>query len=202
LTRNNKIIGRAAYIIAVVVFFINCTQVNAQVKSHTKFWKWTTWTLLQAIPSVSYFEDRNQNNTRLKFGLQWQVIPFSYTFRVNKYLSNLNFFFIRPVKRFSGSAELFFEPDYITGDFKYADLKKFMFQSGVRTILPAAQDGEYLAFSLGAGYYYQRLKTSELKDGMTIEGGVYSFFGMLGLKFNYNVNAPSRYVISLYIKYY
>jgi hypothetical protein len=174
----------------------------AQVKSNNEFWKWTTWAVLQGIPSITFYEDRDQNNSWAKFGLQWQVIPISYTFHVNKYLSNYNFFFIRPVKRFSGSVELFFEPDYITGDFKYSDLKKFMFQSGTRVVLPVAQGGEYLSFSLGAGYYYQKSNTTGVNDGMTYEGAVYSFYGMLGLKFNYNVNAPSRYGISLYIKYY
>lgn len=174
----------------------------SQVKSNNEFWKWTTWTVLQALPSITYYDDRDQNNSSVKFGFQWQVIPFSYTFRVNKYLSKYNFFFIRPVKRFSGSLEIFFEPDYVIGEFKYSDLKKFMFQSGTRVILPVAQGGEYLSFSVGAGYYYQRSNTTGVNDGVTYEGAVYSFFGMLGLKFNYNVNAPSRYNISLYIKYY
>jgi hypothetical protein len=164
--------------------------------------KWTTWALLQGIPSITYYEDKNESNSRLKFGLEWQMIPFSYSFNMNKYVSKLNFFYIDPVKRFSGSAELFFQPEYITGEFKYAGLKKFMLKSGARVVIPAAQMGEYLCFSLGTGYYYQRTNDNILKGGITYEGAVYSFFGMLGLKFNYNQNASSRYNIGLYFKYY
>jgi len=190
------------------VFLISILLLLGNVSSYTQprtpnpFLEWTTWALLQAVPSVTYFEDRNPDNSRLKFGLQWQVIPFSYSFNMNKYVSKYNFFFINPVKRFSGSVELFFQPEYATGNFKYADLKKFMFKTGARVVIPLAQMGEYLSFSLGSGYYYQRTNENDIKGGITYEAAVYSFFGMLGLKFNYNQNAPSRYTLGLYFKYY
>ncbi|MGH2575849.1 MAG: hypothetical protein ACRDFC_09145 [Ignavibacteria bacterium] len=176
--------------------------INAQIKSNNEFWKWTTWTILQTVPSITYFEDRNEKESRLKFGLEWQIIPFAYSFNSNKYVSKLQFFYIKPPKRFSGSAELFFQPQYVTGEFKYSPLKKFMFKSGMRLIFPVAQRGEYLSFSLGLGYYYQKTLSGERVDGMTYEAAVYTFFGMLGLKFNYNQNAQSRYNIGLYFKYY
>lgn len=154
------------------------------------------------MPSVTYYEDRGENNSRLKLGLQWQITPVSYSFNTNKYVSNFNFFFIRPVKRFSGSVELFFQPEYIPGEFKYSDLKKFMFKSGARVVLPLWQKGEYLSFSLGAGYNYQKMESGEIKNGVTYETGLYSFFGMLGIKFNYNTNSLSRYNIGMYFKYY
>jgi hypothetical protein len=158
--------------------------------------------LLQAIPSPSFFEDRNNTGTRLKFGFEWQVIPLSYSFGANEYVSPISSFFIRPVKRFSGSAETFFEPSLTIGDYKFADLKKFSYKTGVRLVLPVAQKGEYFALSLGAGYYSQKRKNGELTDGMTYQAGIYTMFGMVGLKFNYNQNADSRYNITLYIKYY
>ena len=185
-----------------IALFVLQQDVFSQPKQPNPFIKWTTWTILQGVPSVTYFEDRNETNSRLKFGLQWQVIPFSYSFNMNRYVSPLNFFYIDPVKRFSGSAELFFQPEYITGDFKYADLRKFMFKSGARLVLPAAQMGEYLSYSLGIGYYYQKTNENSVKGGVTYEAAVYSFFGILGLKFNYNQNAVSRYNIGLYFKYY
>jgi hypothetical protein len=175
---------------------------QCQVKSNNAFWKWTSWALLQTVPSVTFYEDRNAINKGLKFGLQWQVIPLSYSFNSNKYVSPLSTFFIRPSKRFSGSAELFFQPEFIPGGFKNADLKKFMFKSGGRAIFPLAHSGEYLAFSIGAGYYRQTLNSGTVSDGITYEAAVYSFYGMLGLKFNYNQNAVSRYNIGLYFKYY
>lgn len=173
-----------------------------QVKSANGFWKWTTWTLLQGLPTVSFYEDRNQSNSRLKFGLEWQVTPVSVAFNSNKYVSRFNFFYINPVKRFSGSAELFFQPEIIPGGFKYADLQKFMFKTGARVVVPLWQGGEYLSFSLGSGYSYQKTTGGEIKGSVTYESALYVFYGMLGLKFNYNPNAPGMYNFGLYIKYY
>jgi hypothetical protein len=173
----------------------------SQLKNENIILKWGSWALLQGIPSPTLYEDRNDNSSKLRFGLQWQVIPISYSFNANKYVSNFNFFHIKPNKRFSGSAETFFEPAYIPGGFKNNDLKKFMYKAGVRILFPVSHRGEYLSFSLGAGYYSQKT-SSQLYDGITYEAGVYSFFGMMGLKFNYNQNALSRYNLSLYIKYY
>lgn len=186
-----------------ILIFLICGPCSfSQVKETNEFLKWSTWVLMQAIPSVNYYEDRDNDNTRIKFGMQWQVIPFSYSFSTNKYVSPVSSFFIRPVKRFSGSAEIFFQPEFIPGGFKYAELKKFMFKTGVRTVIPVFHRGEYLAFSLGTGYYRQKDNQNNIIDGITYEAVVYSFFGMLGLKVNYNQNAASRYNFGLYFKYY
>ncbi|MCI0449520.1 MAG: hypothetical protein L0Y79_07015 [Chlorobi bacterium] len=174
----------------------------SQLKSANEVWKWTTWTLLQAIPSPTYFDDRGEDNSKLKFGLEWQVIPFSYSFNTNKYVSKLNFFYIIPAKRFSGSAELFFEPSYIPGGFKYSELKKFMYKAGARIVFPVSHKGEYFAFSFGAGYYSQKTVSGELVDGPTYEACAYTLFGMLGLKFNYNQKSSSRYNFGIYFKYF
>lgn len=175
---------------------------HAQLKSENPFLKWTTWALLQTIPSPVWIEDRSFQNSKYKFALQWQVIPLSYTFKPNKYLSGFNFFFIKPVKRYSGSAELYFQPTLVTGNFKHSDLNKFIFNTGGRIIFPVAHRGEILALSLGAGYTYQKNSLDEMKGGITFEAGIFSFFGMLGLKFNYSPKAQSRYNFGFYIKYY
>jgi hypothetical protein len=180
---------------------INSNNSYGQLKNENFLLKWGSWALLQGIPSPTFYEDRNDNSSKLRFGLQWQVIPISYSFNANKYVSNFNFFHIKPNKRFSGSAETFFEPVFIPGGFKNNDLKKFMYKAGVRILFSVSHRGEYLSFSLGAGYYSQKT-SSQLYDGITYEAGVYSFYGMMGLKFNYNQNALSRYNLSLYIKYY
>lgn len=174
----------------------------SQVKTKNPFIKYGTWALLQAVPSPQFFEDTDGKVTKLKFGLEWQVIPVSYSFNTNKFLSKFNVFLINPVKRFTGSVETFFEPAIVTGEFKYAGLKKFMYKAGARIVLPAAQEGEYLAFSMGAGYYRQTGINGNKIDGVTYEAALYSFFGMLGLKFNYNQNALSRYNFGIYFKYY
>lgn len=185
-----------------ILLILMQTMVFSQVEDENFLLKYGTWALLQAVPSPTFFEDRNDENSRLRFGFEWQVIPFSYSFNTNKYVSKVNFFFIKPVKRFTGSAEIFFEPALMTGDFKYAGLKKFMYKTGARIVLPVAHKGEYLALSFGAGYYSQKTTSGTLVDGVTYEGAIYTMFGMLGLKFNYNQKAVSRYNIGLYIKYY
>lgn len=198
--KNNKLRIRAI-ISLVFASLVLTVSSNAQLKDENLMIKWTSWALLQAIPSPGFYEDRNENESGLKFGLEWQVIPISYSFNANKYVSDFSFLHIKPNKRFSGSAEVFFEPAIVPGGFKRSDLNKFSYKIGVRTVIPVFHRGEYLSFSLGAGYYRQSSPADKF-DGITYEGGVYSFFGMMGLKFNYNQNAVSRYNISLYIKYY
>ena len=157
---------------------------------------------MQAIPSPVYFEDSDSKHSLFKFGLQWNITPLSYSFGSNKMVSPLSFFFIRPVKRFSGSIELFFQPSLITGSYKYAQLKKFLFNSGARFILPVAQRGEYLALGLGMGYYNEKSVSSNIYEGMSYEASILSFYGMLGLKFMYKQNAPAKIEFGIYFKYY
>ncbi|MCX7877520.1 MAG: hypothetical protein N2510_02640 [Ignavibacteria bacterium] len=176
---------------------------EAQLQSGTGPLKWITWTLLQTIPSPGYYEDRNESSSSLKFGLSWNIIPVSYSFGANEYLPPLSFFHIKPSKRFSGSAEIFFEPSYITGNFKYSTIGKFHWKTGGRIILPIAHKGEYLSVSVGMGYYNQKSSLNNKKySGVFLEGVVYTFFGMLGLKLSYSHNAQSRYYLGLYFKYY
>ena len=188
--------------IVIVFLSISLTSINSQVKTPEPLLKWTTWGLLQALPSVNFYEDRNIKNTALRRGFEWQVTPLSYSFNTNKYISHFSFFFIRPVKRFTGSAELFFQPEYVFGGFKYLSIKRFMFKSGVRAVFPLAHGGEYLSFSLGTGINYQKKLAGCTKITPTYEACMYSFFGMMGLKFNYNPNSEGRYSFGLYIKYY
>lgn len=200
LNKNNRISYWTAAILLAVLFHFPAHSYG-QLKDENPLIKWTSWVLLQAIPSPGFYEDRNGNETGIKFGVEWQVIPVSYSFNANKYVSDFSFLHIKPNKRFSGSAEIFFEPSIIPGGFRRSDLKKFTYKAGLRTVIPVFHRGEYLSFSLGAGYYRQN--SPDIKyEGITYEAGVYSFFGMLGIKFNYNKNAQSRYNIGLYIKYY
>ncbi|MCB0727799.1 MAG: hypothetical protein KDD00_10070, partial [Ignavibacteriae bacterium] len=38
-----------------------------------KFTEWTTWTLLQTIPSPTFYQDRNDSDSRLQFGFRWHI---------------------------------------------------------------------------------------------------------------------------------
>jgi hypothetical protein len=175
--------------------------VNSQVRENAGFWKWTTWTIFQTIPSITYFEDRNETTSAFKFGLEWQLIPFSYAFNSNKYVSPFQSFYINPVKRFSGSFELYFQPVYIPGNFENTDLGKFMFKTGGRLILPVAHSGEYLSFSVGGGLYHYK-SADDVLNKPTLEAAAYTFYGILGVKYNYNFNSVSRHTFGLYFKYY
>jgi len=195
---NNRIM---VMVFLLILMSFSQTGLYGQLKKESFPLKWGSWLLFQAIPSPGFYDDRNESSHGVKFGLEWQVVPLSYSWSANKYVSKFSFFYIKPVKRFSGSAEIFFEPVLIPGGFKNNSLNKFQFKTGGRIVLPVFHGGEYLSVSAGAGYYEQRTPLEKF-SGLTYEAAVYSFFGMAGLKFNYNQNALSRYSISLYIKYY
>lgn len=175
---------------------------HSQAERERTLLKWSSWTLFQALPSPVFFEDKGDNGNGLEFGFEWQVTPVSYTFKPNKYLGHFSSFMIKPVKKFSGSAELFFTPQFALSGFDYSRVKRYMYNAGVRAYFPLMQGGEYLSFSLGAGYYSQKNEFYSKYDGVMFEAGLYSVFGMAGLKFTYKHNAPSRYNFGLYIKYY
>lgn len=175
---------------------------NAQAERENVFLKYTSWAVMQAIPSPVFFEDNGSSGKGSEFGFEWQVTPVSFTFKPNKYLSHLSFLMIKPVKKFSGSAELFFTPQFVTGGFDHSKAQRYMYNTGARVYFPLAQGGEYLSFSLGAGYYSQKNEFNSKVDGIMYEAGLYSFFGMFGIKFAYKQNAISKYNIGLYIKYY
>ena len=79
--------------------------------------KYLNWTLLQLIPSPYFDNDANVDNARIQFGFRWQFIPVSYSFRANKFVSPVQFFMVNPVRRFSGSIELFVQPEVVTSSF-------------------------------------------------------------------------------------
>lgn len=189
-------------ILILLIFLLTSSCVHAQADREEPIVKWTTWALLQALPSPVFFQDNGNGNHGTEFGFEWQVTPLSFTFKPNKYLSHFSVLHIKPVKRFSGSAELFFTPQLATGNFDNTKIQRYMYNTGARIVFPFAQGGEYLSFSLGAGYYSQKNEFNSKVDGIMYEAGLYSAFGMLGLKFVYKENAISKYNIGIYLKYY
>ncbi|MCX6159815.1 MAG: hypothetical protein NTV87_00565 [Ignavibacteriae bacterium] len=81
-----------------------------------------TWTLLQLVPSPVFYQDSDDNNARIQFGFKWHITPVNISFNPNKYVSPVQFFRIDPVRRFTGSAELFVQPELATAEFKYSNL--------------------------------------------------------------------------------
>jgi hypothetical protein len=164
--------------------------------------EWSTWIIVQAVPSPVLFDDRNEKDSRLQFGLRWQITPLNYCFNTNKMVSPFSFFKVNPLRRHSGSVELLAEPEWATASYKNSNLERFSFASGIRGYLPVQEYGEYLSVSLAFKYNLHNNLTGETKNYPGIEAGIYTFFGIAGLKFNYNFSSETKYNISLNLKYF
>lgn len=84
--------------------------------------KYLNWSLLQLIPSPILVSDVNEDNARVQFGFQWQIIPLNYSFRANRFVSPFQFFMINPVRRFSGWRNYSFSPKFHYRILKIRDL--------------------------------------------------------------------------------
>ncbi len=139
---------------------------------------------------------------RLQFGLKWHITPVNYSFSANRLVSPVQFFKVNPVRRNSGSVELFLQPEWTTSGFQYSDLDRFNLSTGARLYIPVAEYGEYLSLSLGGKYNIRKNKSGQGSDFYSLEAGMYTFFGVLGLQFDYNFTSQSRYDIGINLKYY
>lgn len=167
-----------------------------------KFVEWSTWTLIQTIPSPTFYQDRNGNDSRLQFGFRWHITPVNYSFNANKLIPSVQFFKVNPVRRYGGSIELFAQPEWMTAAFEYSDLKRFNLAAGVRGFIPAVEYGEYLSFSVAGKYNFRKNKQDQNIGYYSAEAGLYTLFGILGLVADYNFTSESRYNISINLKYY
>ncbi|HQY22070.1 MAG TPA: hypothetical protein PLD63_05640 [Ignavibacteria bacterium] len=199
-SNNVKNVFRVLIITLLIFSFSNNSY--SQSNSGNKFVEWTTWTLFQTIPSPTFYQDRNDGNARLQFGLRWNVTPFNYSFNANKLIPAAQFFKVNPVRRYGGSMEIFLQPEWATGNFQYSDFKRFNLTTGVRGFIPLEERGEYLAISLGGKYNFRKNKQDQNIGYYSVEGGIYTFFGILGLVADYNFTSQSYYNISINLKYY
>jgi len=190
--------------IFLICLAINAVSLNLFAQKHevNKIVVWSTWTLLQTIPSPVFYQDKNDAESRLQFGVRWNISPLNYSFNANPLISPLSFFKVNPVRRYGGSVEIFNQPEWLTDDNEFSNLKRFSFSNGIRFFIPAVESGEYLSFSLGAKYKIRKDNNGIGANCFAAEAGVYSFFGILGLQFNYNFENTSRYDIGLWLKYY
>ncbi len=170
-----------------------------ETKTYTKY---ISWTLLQLVPSPVLIQDSDNKNARVQFGLRWQVIPINFSFRSNKYSSPAQFFMINPVRKFSGSIELFLQPEWATASFSYSNLSRFGVNAGSRITLPVSAAGELLSASIGGKYNYRKDLLGNKNGFYGIEAGVYGVYGILGLQFDYNFDQRSKYSIGFYFKYF
>jgi hypothetical protein len=165
------------------------------------FLKYSSWVLFQAVPSPVIYQNVLDNSNKINLGLRWQIIPLNYSFSANKFVPDFQSFYIVPVRRFAGSAEIFVQPELSFRDFNNGSIPNFWVSSGARVILPISSYGELLSASLGIKHNFYRKSDNRFTDNTGIEGGLY-FMGGLGIQANYNFTEFNRFNIGLYIKYY
>lgn len=163
--------------------------------------KYLTWGVLQLVPSPVIYQDANTDNARVQFGLRWHVTPLSISFRTNKYTTPFQFFMVNPVRRFTGSAEIFVQPEWQVTS-KYSGYDKFSVSAGGRIVFPIKGDGEIFSGSIGAKYTARKNSIDDSNGYYGIEAGFYVLFGLVGIQANYNFNDKSRYNVGLYFKYF
>ncbi len=173
----------------------------SQDKTNTSA-EYLSWSLLQTIPSPVLFQDSNGKDAHVLFGLRWQIVPVNISFRTNKFISPFQFFKINPVRKFTGSIELFVQPELTTSEFRYADLSKFGISTGSRITIPVLGDGQNVSVSLGGKYNYRKDFSGGNDHYFGIETGVYIIYGILGVQFDYNFDKRTKYNIGFYFKYF
>lgn len=164
--------------------------------------EYISWAILQAVPSPVLIQDSNDKDARVLFGLRWQIIPVNISFRANKYISPLQFFKINPARKFTGSAELFIQPEVTLSGFKYATLNSGGLSAGSRITIPVSGGGQNVSVSIGGKYNYRKDYSGGSDHYWGIETGVYFIYGILGLQFNYNFDKRTKYNIGFYFKYF
>lgn len=180
--------------------YFNSVLVAQDSTNYTKMY--TSWGLMQIVPSPVIFQDRNTNDSKIQLGLRWQIIPINISFRSNKYTSAIQFFKINPVRRFTGSMDIFVQPEWIVTGIKYSGLSRFGISAGSRILLPVKGDGEKISVSLGSKYTHRNDNITNKHGYWSIESGVYFIFSFIGFQFSYNFDERSRYNLGMYVKYF
>ncbi len=161
-----------------------------------------TWMITQLFPSPTWLNDRNENNNGLTFALRWQITPLNISFSNNKYVSPVQFFFVNPMRRYTGSVEFFVQPEIATGSLNISGFNKLGIGVGSRLNIPIKHLGEHLYMSLGGKYTFRKNNLENRNGYYGIEGGVYAIFGVIGLQLNYNFDKNTKYNFGIYIKYW
>lgn len=184
-------------IYAIMLLLMLSSGLKAQ-NEERKTVKYLSWSIVQLIPSPVFEQDADNSNSRMQFALRWQVIPVNLSFHSNKYTSPVQFFMINPVRRFTGSVEMFVQPEVSTSGYKYSGYDKFGVSSGVRFVLPWKGEGENLSYSIGGKVNFRR----PVSPFYSIELGVYAIYSMLGLQVNYNFIPNNKINVGIFIKYF
>ncbi|MDQ3021976.1 MAG: hypothetical protein M3R36_15600 [Bacteroidota bacterium] len=161
-----------------------------------------SWVLSQLIPSPTWLNDRNGNNNSVNFAFRWQITPLNISFSTNKFVTPVQFFFVNPMRKYTGSLEFFVQPEFATASFENSGYNKLGIGVGSRINIPVKNYGEHLYVSLGGKYNFRKNELENKNGYYGIEGGIYAIFGLLGLQFNYNFDKNTRYNFGIYFKYW
>ena len=161
-----------------------------------------SWILTQLIPSPTWLNDNNNNNSSLNFALRWQITAVNFSFSTNKYVSPVQFLFVNPMRKYTGSLELFAQPELAFSSFSNSGFNKTGLGLGSRINIPVKNLGEHLYVSLGGKYTFRKNNSENVNGYYGLEAGIYFLFGTLGLQGNYNFNENSKYNLSIYFKYW
>ncbi|MBS1518673.1 MAG: hypothetical protein JSS91_11355 [Bacteroidetes bacterium] len=161
-----------------------------------------SWAILQTIPSVTWINDRNDINSRNAFGLKWNITPLNISFSTNKFVSPVQFFMVNPMRKYTGSFEVFVQPEWALTSLDYSGYDRFAVSAGGRINIPVKNYGEHLYVSLGGKYNFRNNSLTGKNGYYSIEGGMYVLFGIFGLTYNYNFDDRSKYSFGINFKYW
>lgn len=161
-----------------------------------------SWIITQLIPSPTWINDRNDNNSSLNFAFRWQITALNISFSTNKYVSPVQTLFVNPMRKYTGSLELFVQPELAVSSLDYSGFNKTALGLGSRINIPVKNYGEHMYVSLGGKYTFRKNPSQNINGYYGIEGGVYFLFGSLGIQGNYNFNKNTEYNFSIYFKYW
>ena len=195
----NNNITRTILIFLVIVFSSKLSYPQDRTDNTAKY---LSWGLLQTIPSPVLFQDSNDKDARVIFGLRWQITSVNISFRSNRFESPFQFFMINPARKFTGSIELFLQPELASDEFEYSSLSRFGLGAGSRVIIPISGDGQNISASIGGKYNYRKDFSGGMDHYFGIETGIYFIYGILGVQFNYNFDKKTKYNISIYFKFF
>lgn len=127
------------------------------------------WLGAQLLPSPELVSGRSG----LLFGMRWQLTPLLYSYGIHRSQDPWRSFVVEPIVRQSGSAELYFSPEYfgVSGSLD----RRFGWRTGLRTYLPVVERGDYLSLSLGTSWLRW-----QGRDSVGYEAGAHILFGFVG----------------------
>ncbi len=141
------------------------------------------WAAAQAVPSPLLVI----GGGHVAGGVRWQITPFVYSFGVAAH--PVRAFIVDPVARHAGALEVYASPEWSCCAPDGGT--SWLVRGGGRLYLPIIGRGEFLSGSLGGSYY-----RASGGGGGSIEAGIYTLFGMVGLSVTVSPALAHREIIN------